>query len=548
MSDALTRHLTHEPSGREKADPRQVQNSSGAYVFEVGKLERLRRFLILGTEGGSYYASEHDITAENVDTILDLVKSDRWPQVLETTADISHRGLSYRNSAAIFVLAMVMTYGSNEAKAKAREYVTKIVRIGTHQALFAKYLKFMANKNGSTGLGSSRNKALAAWYQSKTTDELAYQAVKYRQREGWTHRDLFRQCRPKGINSELGKFILDKPVDTSELPVVVRGFLELQESQNAAQAVEVLGRYTMMPWEALPTNLHKEADVWKKIFYNGQLRGQALLRNITRLARLQAFDDMVFALHYAEKLSDATMIAKNRVHPIAYLNALIVHTEGQIVRDSRFSGYSSWYGYPTRRHKNWETSQIIVDALNAGFRASFGSIVPANKRTMVAVDVSSSMTWSAMGLDLSCAQVAGAMGLAIARTEPYYQIMGFAHEFRDLGIAASSSLQDALRRVQQRNFGSTDCALPMVYARKRKLEIDTFVVITDNETNVNTEHPHLALRKYRQETGIPARLVVAGVASNGFSIADPSDVGMLDTVGASSDLPKVIADFSRGDI
>jgi len=46
--------------------------------------------------------------------------------------------------------------------------------------------------------------------------------------------------------------------------------------------------------------------------------------------------------------------------------------------------------------------------------------------------------------------------------------------------------------------------------------------------------------------GIPARLVVVGMASNGFSIADPADGGMLDVVGFDTVTPQVIADFGSG--
>lgn len=44
--------------------------------------------------------------------------------------------------------------------------------------------------------------------------------------------------------------------------------------------------------------------------------------------------------------------------------------------------------------------------------------------------------------------------------------------------------------------------------------------------------------------GIPARLVVVGMASNGFTIADPNDGGMLDVVGFDTTTPQVIADFA----
>lgn len=44
--------------------------------------------------------------------------------------------------------------------------------------------------------------------------------------------------------------------------------------------------------------------------------------------------------------------------------------------------------------------------------------------------------------------------------------------------------------------------------------------------------------------GIPARLVVVGMASKGFTIADPNDGGMLDVVGFDTTTPQVIADFA----
>jgi 60 kDa SS-A/Ro ribonucleoprotein len=46
-------------------------------------------------------------------------------------------------------------------------------------------------------------------------------------------------------------------------------------------------------------------------------------------------------------------------------------------------------------------------------------------------------------------------------------------------------------------------------------------------------------------SGIPAKLIVAGMASTGFSIADPDDGGMLDVVGFDSAAPAVMADFAR---
>lgn len=539
MSDYLTKNLTRQIPQTEQEHDLQVKNSAGGFSFKVTPEIKLERFLILGSEGGTYYIEEKDLTKQNIDNLKYLTTTNAQ-FVVDKAVDVSVNARSYKNNAAIFALAYVMTFGDDKAKSYARVRVNEVVRTSTHLFTFNKYLKLLAP---GSGLGTSRNRAIAAWYENKTTDQIAYQAVKYRQREGWTHRDALRQSRPKGIDPNLANWILGKETSSANMPQIVQHFIRVQNSKSEFEVVELLDLFKDLPWEALPTQFLKSEKVWKKLFYNGQLNGQALVRNITRLARLKAFDDLVFARDYATKLTDKEMIAKTRLHPINYLNALTVHMDGQINRQ----GYGIYYSM--NRNKDWQSSQIIFDALNDGYALSFASVEPSNKRTLIGVDISGSMSSAAaLGLDLSAAQVAGAMASVIAKTEPYYQIMGFADQFRDLGITANMNLYSVMKSVQMQNFGRTDCALPMQWAYQNNREFDTFIVITDNETWFGKVHPHVALQNYRNKTGIPARLIVVGVAANDFTIANPEDAGMLDLCGVDSNLPKLISEFSKGNI
>jgi 60 kDa SS-A/Ro ribonucleoprotein len=69
------------------------------------------------------------------------------------------------------------------------------------------------------------------------------------------------------------------------------------------------------------------------------------------------------------------------------------------------------------------------------------------------------------------------------------------------------------------------------------------VTYTDSETWAGDIHPVQALRDHRRASGIDARLVVVGMVSNGFSIADPADQGMLDVAGFDTATPQLISDF-----
>jgi len=42
-----------------------------------------------------------------------------------------------------------------------------------------------------------------------------------------------------------------------------------------------------------------------------------------------------------------------------------------------------------------------------------------------------------------------------------------------------------------------------------------------------------------------AKAVVVGMTSNGFTVADPTDRGMLDVLGFDTNVPAVISDFVR---
>jgi 60 kDa SS-A/Ro ribonucleoprotein len=500
-------------------------------VFQVSDKDRLERFLILGTDGGTYYVGEKKLTEDNVKFVRKMVKTNER-LVVDTLVDVSVNGRAYKNTPAIFTLAVVLTEGSD--KAYAREAVNKVVRTGTHLFEFTNFLSDLG------GWGRAKRKALAGWYESKDADSLAYQAVKYRQRNGWTHRDVFRVAHPVGVDTTVGNFILGKSEASILDNETIAGFEWMQKADTVERVVKTLELHKNLPWETIPTQFLTDPRVWKTLFYNGQLNGQALVRNITRLSRIGAFNDLKFAADYADRLTDEEMIARTRLHPVQYLNAVVVHKEGQVRRQD-----SGW-GYYGARNKDWNTSIIILDALNDGFHLSFKHVNPANKRYLLGVDVSGSMGSLANGIDLSCAQVSAAIAMTIARTERASEIRGFSTQFVDLGISAKTSLPEAMKSVQMRNFGGTDISLPMTWAKKNKMEVDTFVVITDNETWAGRVKPFQALKQYRSAMGIDARLAVFGVASTDFTIADPTDKGMMDFVGFDSNAPKVLADFSAG--
>ena len=542
MANALHKVSVHKTNQKIKSDEREVKNDAGGFTFKVSDADMFDRFLILGVCTGTYQAGSTKMLDNDVNFIKKFIKENS-AEAIRRTIDISANGRAKSNSTALFVLAQAMnTDGVN--KSDVADAVKKVARTSTHLFEYAQYLKNLG------GWGRAKRASIAGWYESKSNDALAMQAVKYRQRDGWTHRDLFRLSHPKGIDTSVGDFILGKDHSSIDDLRTIHGFKLMQQAKNIDEVVELIKEYRL-PWETVPTQFHKEVKLWRALFEADALGQTALLRNTVRLAKLGAFKDLRFAVDYADRLADASRIQKGLVHPISYLNAAVVYSDGQVNRKGH---------YAHRESRTWDTSSSITDALNEGFHSAFKFVEPSNERFLVGVDVSGSMASLAMGLDLSCAQVSGAVAMQIARTAKYSEIRGFTTgggnwnswnepaQLTDLGITAKSDLADAMKKVRNHNFGGTDCAQPMLWALQNGVEIDTFVVITDNETWAGDIKPHQALKQYRKETGINAKLAVLGVEGRPFTIASPDDKGMIDFVGFDSNAPKALADFSAGRI
>lgn len=512
----------------------EVRNNAGGYGFAVADRERLERFLILGTDGGTYYVKERDLTNQNVSFVKQLIKSnDRL--VVDVLVDVADNNRAAKNTPSVFAVALLLSEGADTAYMRERNVVNKVVRTSTHLFQFANFIDSLG------GWGRAKRSAIADWYAGKTADQLAYQAVKYRQREGWTHRDLFRKVHPVGIQPQVGSFILGKDVGAfSDDARVIEGFQRMQKAGSVKEVISLLDEYKGLPWETVPTQFLKSDKVWKTIFYNGM--GQtALLRNVTRFAKIGAFDDLKFAGDVAAALADPERIAKGRMHPVAYANALGVYGQGQVRGDD--------YGWGVSRQKDWDVNAKVLGGIEAGFYESFATVEPANKRTMVAVDVSGSMTWGAPAglVGMNYLEAAAVMSMVTVRTEPYAMITAFATQFQSVNVSDNDSLNTVLQKFGKLKMGGTDVSAPMRYATKRGLDIDTFVVYSDMETWAGDQKPFQALNEYRKSSGNNAKLVAVGLASTSNTVADPQDKdGSLNVVGFDSAAPKVIADFSAG--
>ena len=549
----------------QKASPKQKRNNACGFSFKIDDWARLERFIILGSEGGTYYCSENKLTRQNAKVVDRLLNANEESglKVVKKVVEISQAGRAPKNDPAIFVLALAASCKNNVVRKAALEALPKVCRTGTHMFHFA------AMVNELRGWGRGLRNAVANWYNSKDIKDLSYQLVKYQQRDGWSNRDLLRL-------SHAGKFaptdehhaayrwvvtgteqlgernIKRRKADNSEivssypavgkLPELIAAYEEIKSTSSEKKAVELIQNYRLTH-EMVPNEFKNSKSVWEALLQNMPVG--AIIRNLGKMTNIGLIKPFSSASKLVqETLTNVEILKRGRIHPLAILIAMKVYAYGRGMKGSL----------------SWVPDRAIVDALDDAFYLSFQTIKPTGKNILLALDVSGSMVHPIFNLPISCRDASAAFAMVTARSEKNYHFVAFTSNstnytcsfnqdltgIKSLNISSNQRLDTVIKTISNLPFGGTDCALPMLWAKHNKIDVDSFIVLTDNETWAGKIQPHQALQQYRNQMNKPqAKLIVVGMTASRFSIADPDDPGMLDVVGFDTAVPAVMSDFIR---
>ena len=566
----------------------QVKNNTGGFVFAVTPFTQLERFLILGSDAPTYYATEQKLTKDSAENVRKCLALD-GNRTVDMIVEVSTTARAPKNDPALFALAVASSvqFSTPKTVQYALAQLSKVARTGTDFMIFTEFV------NGMRGWGRSLKRAEAEWYTNRSERDLAYTLIKYQNREGWSNRDLLRLSHAKtsdprkaallawatrggleGLKEASGKWgegLADQAKTAearerilAEIPVrqkrfaeayslltgetanrLVTGYEAAKKATTAKEIVSLINEFKLTR-EMIPTNFLNEVSVWEALLPH--MKMTALIRNLGKMSNVGLLKPLSTASQFvAEKLTKEAEVRHGMIHPLKALLAQGVYRLGHGMK-----GNLTWSPVPT-----------IIDALEETFYLAFQNVVPTGKPQYIGLDCSGSMKSnfipSAPGI--SCAQAAAAMAMVTARTEKNYCIYGFASNgngyggrwdngnavMKEVGITAKDTLESAMKKVDAVNMGGTDCSLPMRHAQENNLNADAFIVITDNETWAGNIHPTQALKNYRSHVGRQdVKLVVMACTPVNFSIADPNDPFNLDVVGFDGAAPAVIADFIRG--
>jgi 60 kDa SS-A/Ro ribonucleoprotein len=521
-----------------------VKMRSGGYGFSVDEQTMLERFLILGTENGTYYAGEKEMTKVNTDNIRKLVQKDGLA-VLRMVRAISLSGRAYKNDPALWVLAMASKIGSPAVRAEAYRLLPEIARIGTHLFHWMEYRKAFPGKGGN---GFKR--AIHRWYLGRKVSDLCLQIVKYRQRDGWSHTDVLRLGHLKGTplqqsvltyavkgrQKEL-RDVVCYPEETQLIWAVERA----KQVEDAGELVKLILDYRL-PHECIDNQWKDQPGVWEALLQG--MPPHAMLRNLAKMTSVGLLANGSNSTRKVQAmLANMELLKKSRVHPMAICLAL--HT------------YKAGHGLKGKL--SWTPVTQIVDALDNGFYRSFGTVEPTGRRILLALDISGSMDGHILGTSISSRAAAAAMALVTLNVERDWEVVGFCsgsgHQtgwgmgtaIKTLTISPRQRLDDVIRYMESLPMGGTDCALPFLWATKQKRPFDAVVTYTDNESWAGEISVTQAIQQYRQKVAGPlVKGAFVAFAANEYSVADPKDPLQMNLVGLDANLPIVLSDFITG--
>jgi 60 kDa SS-A/Ro ribonucleoprotein len=507
-----------------------IQGKSGGYMFKADIWQKIRRCLLIGTAENTFYSGKQELTEDFINLLKEAIALD--PQRVAQEITYASDGRSINNSAPILAL-VILSMGDEAAKRAFLSIFPQVVRTGSHFYEWLSYTKSMR------GLGKVVREAGQAWFANKDAKALAYQLLKYQQRQGFSNRDalrLFHVKPPTADHDALFNWVVkgwdQLPARApSDAMAQIWWYEWLKRNPNQGFQAVQQGRLTH---EMAAPVAQMNVKVWQLLFNDMPIG--ALLRNLGSLTEIGVLraDTKANLDRIAQVLTSKERLRQGRIHPIDVLKALKTYRSG---------------GQVGRSAKTWVPVARVTDILETALERSFDALEPTGCVFMHAVDVSGSMSHYTVGaIGLTCCEIATVMALAAAKAEQNYMIRGFATEFRDLNITAKDSFSSAMDKVRRQNFGATDASVAYDWMIKHRFKADVICFWTDCESWAGKRHPSQALAEYRAKVNRHAKAVYVTLVPNQITLADPSDPHSWDMAGFDPGAPRLIQMLATGEL
>lgn len=423
-------------------------NSEAGIAYQFDARHALAQYAATGCLNGTFYASGED----QLEAALKLCGQVE-PEFIARTA-LFARGSAHMKDLPALLCAVL----SVRSPGLLAEVFDRVIDSPKMLRNFVQIVR--SGVVGRKSLGSLPKRLIQQWIERRSDEQLFTASVG----QDPSLADIVKMVHPKPANESraaLFAYLIGRVHEASALPACVREF----EAYKAATDRGMLD-VPDVPFQML-SSLNLSAWEWKAIARHAPW--QMTRMNLNTFARHEVFEDAEIVRMVADRLRDASAIAKSRVLPyqlmVAYANTA-------------------------------ESVPLAVrEALQDAMEIAVSGIPRIVGKVYVFPDVSGSMQSPITGhrrgstTAVMCVDVAALVASAILRTNPTAEVIPFESRAilpHEVGLNPRDSIMTNAKKLSSLPQGGTNCSAPLAVLNKQKATGDLVVYVSDNESWVDS--------------------------------------------------------------
>lgn len=573
------------------------KNAAGGVAYQSSDAQKLRRFLLLGTESSTMYASASDISDSALVFLRQFITSDPMT-VLSVIGEMADR-LPHKREA---LWAMAMVSGTkfvpvdslksfNDLKIEAYGYVD--IGVGNHQAVmtqlysvlgrlvgtFGDLLEFLLYKRIANGkrlvVSSGLKNFVSGFFNSMGVDDIHYQLNKYGNKAvringneyainvadvlNLTHYkhplepqrlvlSYWYNYYSVGKDSESTQRALDLLATRTETQRIFESTATLRLVNQFVNTIDTQEGYEYVApmllngieqygwtWEVIaPNYLVPEKSAWARQIWSALIGNDQSQFKMPMNAMLRMISRLE-SYGYLGDNDDSQGLTNQIVQALNNRDRIVKS------RINPFRPFVTWGYY----RKTTGAGTLLLKSLEQAITAAYRNVKPHNKKVLYAIDGSGSMNCDQVtGTGMDASQVAIALAAIFKGVES------------NLAANYAVVFDGRVRKVIEPTLadidmdmpgGETNCASPIQWAEANHKGIgafDAFVIITDSQSWYgNSYNVQDALDHYREKYNPNAKLVVLQLTGDNGGLFRQDCSYCLELVGFDASAIDVINTF-----
>jgi hypothetical protein len=337
----------------------------------------------------------------------------------------------------------------------------------------------------------------------------------------WTLFDMFQVSHTKCMNVKtlnIREYL--KTGSTSQLGSEwgqVLGYKEFLDSKD----VGLISKYNL-PYEVVTSQISSD-EAWSELLKGERIAYQWLLKNLNNLQKHDCLKNEEALDRVCGILKDQRAILASKQMPYKLYTAI-------------------------RNLK--DAPKKVTNALYSAIESTLGNIGNINGNTLVAVDVSASMTSQVSSKSvMSVSDIASLFGASLYKSSDDVDIVLFSTYVHNLKASSVSTVVDLAEAIRRESNGSgTDFSCVIKHIMNSETKYDNVIFITDGEDWVNSSRNSAndLINKYRNEKKKDLKVLQILVAPYGTTRINPKNKNTFTISGWSDSVFKVVPQLLNG--